>query len=309
MHLSLFAEKLEYRKHGEQKVNLESFETFLILANNHSFSKTAEIQHIVQSTVRSRIKELERYCGKRLFLRNNRQVELSLEGQLFLPYVQRILALANESKNRIGASTFYQTYLSVGSVDMIWRHTLSQVMNHFLQLNPDIALRVVTSYSDDITQLLIDNMIDIGFIAVAPKSARFSVLPVFNDEVVFVASPSLSISKESTINIHALNNTTLIYTDLSRDFSLWAAKYLHTAHRFRIKIDIVSLTIPFLVQGIAPGFIIKSLVQNELQSGQLVSIPIVCEEPPPVWTIYAVFDKSKHKDNAILKLLSLFNME
>lgn len=287
-------------------MNIESLETFLLLANNHSFSKTAEMQHIVQSTVSARITELERYYGKRLFIRSNRQVSLSQEGLLFLPYAQRMVELIKESQNRIEATDFYKTYLSVGSLDMVWRHTLGDVAQQFMRQNPEVALRVITSYSDDVTQLLIDKTIDIGLLATAPRNTRFSVSPMIEDEIIFAASPKLAISRESSVSVSDLRELPLIYSDLSRDFSLWVEKNLHQSHHFRINIDIVSLMIPFLLRGVGPGFIIKSLVQNELDSGQLVAIPVRCETPLPPWIIYAAFEKGNQNADTIRKFLSLF---
>lgn len=40
-------------------MNIESLETFVLLAENGNFTKTAEVQFLVQSTVSNRINELE----------------------------------------------------------------------------------------------------------------------------------------------------------------------------------------------------------------------------------------------------------
>lgn len=42
-------------------MNIEAIETFILLAENEKFTKTAEIQYLVQSTVFNRINELEKY--------------------------------------------------------------------------------------------------------------------------------------------------------------------------------------------------------------------------------------------------------
>ena len=58
-----------------KEVNLmevDILRTFVMLTKNKNFSKTAEMQNLVQSTVTNRIKELEKELGKQLFIRNKK---------------------------------------------------------------------------------------------------------------------------------------------------------------------------------------------------------------------------------------------
>jgi DNA-binding transcriptional LysR family regulator len=64
-------------------MNIESLETFVLLSENGNFTKTAEMQYLVQSTVSNRINELEKYVGKELFIRNNKNVKLTKSGEAF----------------------------------------------------------------------------------------------------------------------------------------------------------------------------------------------------------------------------------
>ena len=51
-------------------MNIDYLRTFLTLAENGSFSETAKEHIVVQSTVSSRIQELEKELGQSLFIRN-----------------------------------------------------------------------------------------------------------------------------------------------------------------------------------------------------------------------------------------------
>ena len=67
-------------------MNIEYLKTFVLLAENGSFSKTAKEQVLVQSTVSSRISELEKEIGQKLFVRNKNYSELTLAGKALLEY-------------------------------------------------------------------------------------------------------------------------------------------------------------------------------------------------------------------------------
>ena len=84
-------------------MNIDYLRTFLTLAENGSFSETAKEHIVVQSTVSSRIQELEKELGQSLFIRSYNHAELTLAGQAFLEYAKNIVELENRAiDNRNG---------------------------------------------------------------------------------------------------------------------------------------------------------------------------------------------------------------
>ena len=83
-------------------MNIDYLRTFLTLAENGSFSETAKEHIVVQSTVSSRIQELEKELGQSLFIRSYNHAELTLAGQAFLEYAKNIVELENRAIDRIG---------------------------------------------------------------------------------------------------------------------------------------------------------------------------------------------------------------
>jgi hypothetical protein len=84
-------------------VNLRIFVT---VANCKSFTRAAAMdnQNLTQGAVSIRIKRLEKQIGIRLFDRSRQQLQLTAEGEILLPYVQRILAVYDEARNDIERS-------------------------------------------------------------------------------------------------------------------------------------------------------------------------------------------------------------
>ena len=60
-------------------MDLEELRTFIVLAECKSFTKTAEIQHIVQSTVSNRIHSLEEYTAAQLVIRDKAGIVLTTD--------------------------------------------------------------------------------------------------------------------------------------------------------------------------------------------------------------------------------------
>ena len=62
-------------------MDIEALNTFLTLANTKNYTRTAAQLFVAQSTVTNRIHELEKELNIALFTRNNRSVELTVEGE------------------------------------------------------------------------------------------------------------------------------------------------------------------------------------------------------------------------------------
>ena len=169
----------------------EILKTFISLAHTKNFTKTAEKLHIVQSTVSVRINALEEELGVMLFTRTNKQVQLTKQGELYLAYAQRIIDLTKESVTRLKTSVFYEHYITVGALDIIWRCGLYQLLRDYMNMNPKTSLNAITYTSDYINQLLIDGTVDVAFVASPPSSKKLEIIPAFSDDVILVSNPQL----------------------------------------------------------------------------------------------------------------------
>lgn len=64
-------------------MDIESLKTFIVLSNVKNYTRAANQLFVAQSTVTNRINELEKELNISLFSRNNRRVELTMEGEQF----------------------------------------------------------------------------------------------------------------------------------------------------------------------------------------------------------------------------------
>ena len=95
-------------------MDLESIRTFLILSKTLNYTRTADILFVSQSTVSSRISELEKELDLKLFVRNNRNVELTSQGKIFSEYAQKMTELTNASLQHLSSTTKYEDDIRIG---------------------------------------------------------------------------------------------------------------------------------------------------------------------------------------------------
>ncbi len=97
---------------------IDFLRTFVIAANNESYTAAAKAIHRTQSAISMQMKRLEEYVGCALFKRNGHSMKLTSEGQALLQYAQKILDLNDQAiaylnrpelsgRVRLGASSDY----------------------------------------------------------------------------------------------------------------------------------------------------------------------------------------------------------
>lgn len=72
-------------------MNIQHLRTYVLVASNRNMSKTAQEMHLTQPAVSQCISNLEKELGIRLFVRRNRELELTAKGLLFYQHALNIL--------------------------------------------------------------------------------------------------------------------------------------------------------------------------------------------------------------------------
>lgn len=142
----------------------EQVETFIAVVNTGSITSAARLLYITQSTVSTRIQQLEEELGMQLFLRQRgkRHVELTPHGQAFVPMAERWSALWNDTL-ALKARGKIQV-LTVASVDVVNLFALAPLFNQQIAWHPELRLDIRTHHSDEIHALVERRMADVGFV-------------------------------------------------------------------------------------------------------------------------------------------------
>ncbi|MFD3156317.1 LysR family transcriptional regulator [Haloimpatiens sp. FM7330] len=285
-------------------MNIESIETFVLLAENGNFTKTAEIQYLVQSTVSNRINELEKYVGKALFIRNNKNVRLTPSGEAFLPYAKRMLMLKKDGIIKARSIGIYDDRLALGLVDSIYKGIISPILKEYFLTFPNIAVKLKVNHSEEIIKLLSDGILDIGFVYTKSKSSKFEIIDFLEDEIILVTSPKNKMMIETEISYADLIQLPLLYADLGEEFFKWLSKLFGDSPLLKLSVDETSYVVDFVKEGFGYAFVTKSSVNTELKSGELIHVKIK-DSIIPTRQIYMLINKNKKTSTAIKNWLEM----
>jgi DNA-binding transcriptional LysR family regulator len=289
-------------------MNIESIETFILLAENKSFTQTAEIQYVVQSTISNRINELEKYVGKELFIRNNKSVSLTKAGGAFLPYAKRMLMLKKDGIIKARSVDTYKDRLALGMVDSIYKGIISPLIKQYFLEFTDIAVKLKVNHSEDIIKLLEDGILDIGFVYTNTISSKFEVTDFLEDEIILVTSAKNKTITDEEISYGDLMQLPLLYVDLGEEFFKWLSEAFEYSPLLKLSVDEISIITDYVKEGLGCAFVTRSFVNKELENGELRQIKII-DSKLPLRQVYMLINKSKKESTAVKDWMKMINQK
>lgn len=260
-------------------MEMEYWCEFAILAEEKNYSKTAEMMNLSQSALSKHIMSLEKELGVRLFDRSSRKVELSEEGQRFLPYaaaVQRLLhdikALAASINSDNGVD------VSIASIPVMAQYGIIDLIADFEKKYPKVSMRVSECESINILQKLADGEYDLAFVR-GMDDDRFDYIPVASDRLAVVLPAGHPLSGEPRISLSRLSREDFCFLD--RETGIYnLCLQLCAEAGFAPKIKYIGRRPENLLKMVASGRGIALLMQRHteyLSGTDTVAVPL---DPP-----------------------------
>lgn len=169
-------------------MNLKRIKTFMMVLDHRSFSAVAHTLNISQPAVSKQIKTLEAELG--ITLLNRETVEPTEAGRLVYQKGKKFLydweVLVEECRRlqgeltgviRIGASTVPGTYI------------VPPLLRQFLNVHPSVDIQLSIHESGEITDLLKEGTIDIGFVGSEPFDSNIANHIVKKDHFILIGPP------------------------------------------------------------------------------------------------------------------------
>jgi LysR family glycine cleavage system transcriptional activator len=206
---------------GRNSINLNAIRAFEAVARHLSFTRAAQELNVTQAAVSHQVKSLEQRLGVTLFLRHNRGLLLTKEGQAMLQPLSNAFDLIDDATNLLTNRAVEIIKVSMPcSFASMW---LVPRLNSFYTRYPDIDVRImITSKSED---MLKAGEVDIDLRYGDGKWSQVNAQKFLNEEIFPVCSPAMLKGKQPLRNPEDLTRFTLIHD--SRDFG-WKAWLDHT---------------------------------------------------------------------------------
>lgn len=281
----------------------DRLETFLSLVTYKNFTKSAEMLHVAQSTVSSRLKGLEHELGKELFKRTNTGVELTPSGLIFLPYAKRIIELFDESQKELALDNQYADRLVLGGPSSAWNYIYREVLSDFSISNQHVSLELKTHSSENTISKVLDRVIDVGVSYTKPTHPNLIVHKHIEDHYKFVSRCQLN----RAIGIDDLNSQRFILNNWGDSFLEWFKELTGTDYLPSLAMNQTAIVVKMLEEHDYFSLLPSRIVQTFIKDEKLLYLESDFEMP--LHNIYIFTSKNRKKEAIVKKILDALKEE
>lgn len=218
-------------------MDTEAMRSFVRAAELGQLQHAADELGVTQQAVSKRIATLERQLGVQLFTRTARGVELTLDGQAFLPHARGIVAGADRAV----------TAITPGSralrVDVLgFRSAQAVVLHDYWRSHPGIQLDVVTLRANDprtVVAAIQAGDIDASFRTITDPAALppgVRMIPAFDSPLELLVGPRHPLASARTLTPAQLRGHRIWVPGIAPR-SEWAEFYDQLVTAFDLRVD------------------------------------------------------------------------
>lgn len=273
-------------------MDIETIKTFITLSKVKNFTLAANQLFVAQSTVTNRIAALEKELNTKLFLRDNKSVELTVEGELYLSYAERMLELTQNSLSALSQSKKYRGSLKIGTANSIYDGYLADTFTRFIQMHNDHAIKISINQSTHLLEQLQDNILDMVISYLPLKKSGFTCRLFKTDHLSLVTSGKNN-DYITGITKNELIKTNFIMCNFAlQDIGQFIRGLFPLYYQFPLEIDDCSKAVPFLLEHKSYSFLPKEFVEPYLNKNILREVNLIDFNTPTI-NSYIIGNNSK----------------
>lgn len=176
-------------------LDIQSLRSFIKVGETNNFTRAAEALNLTQPAISQQIKRLEDLLGADLFVRENRQVLLTLEGEKLFGYAKNIVACNDQVGKLFGTLEKRETII-VGMPEHFCERVLPQIISSMATHFPAIQMVVKVARSCLLLDALSEGKIDLCLVIDELKKIQstswhtFSVRWFAGDGAEMIGKPS-----------------------------------------------------------------------------------------------------------------------
>lgn len=132
-------------------VDLELYRVFYVVAKNKHMTRASEELMISQPAISQSIRKLEEQLGGTLFIRSNKGMELTKEGEMFFDYIKGALDLISSAENEFtNFKSLDKGVIRIGVSTTLTKILLIDIIEEYHKKYPNIDIKITNELTDNL---------------------------------------------------------------------------------------------------------------------------------------------------------------
>ena len=260
-------------------IDLKWLRSFVVVAEEASFTRAAARVHVAQPGVSAQVRRLESELGERLLDRSGRTIRLTEAGAVVLPLARAALDAVAKARLAVDdLAGLVRGQVTIGMVSGCALPVMAELLAGFHKQYPGVAISLTEDNSDRLAEMLGDGRLDLALIGVAGEPANgIDGVVLIDEELVAAVAPGHPLASATTVTVKALRDVPLV--SLPRGTGVRAAlDAACAAAGFEPRIVFEASALPMVVTMAAQGLGLAVVPQSTVQMPNApVIVPIAPE--------------------------------
>lgn len=257
---------------------LAELRVFYIAAENLSMTSAAKQLFLTQPAVSHTIKELEKQYGHKLFIRANRKIRLTSQGEFLFRLCEKIFETVRSQQIKLDEHFgLNKGELKFSATQTIVKYSLMPAVKEFHLSNPEAIFKVQSSSKLETYRLVSSGAVEFGFVTtpvpVGALSIGLKYQKLFDIEDVFVGNSEryTDLSRKLTFDdVCKSPLITLGKSSLSHRYQKEFFESNNYALTPDIECDNLDLVVEFVEAGLGIGWITEAVLADAMQKGRKI---------------------------------------
>ncbi|MBE6564930.1 MAG: LysR family transcriptional regulator [Ruminococcaceae bacterium] len=267
------------------QISYDAYRIFYHVAKFKSFTRAAEALLSNQPNVTRAVKQLEASLGCTLFVRSNRGVQLTDEGQKLYAHISIAFENIQRGEEELALRrSLGSGMVSIGASETALHCLLLPVLRQYKAAHPGVSLKISNHSTPQAIAALKNGLVDLAVVTTpldAPPPLRALRIKSFHEAAVcgnalsHLAEREISLTELSQYPIVSLGAETKTYEFYSQLFA---------DHGLSLRADIQAATadqvLPMVKHDLGIGFVPDDFIRSEKDQGRLFVLNLKEEIPP-----------------------------
>lgn len=291
--------------------SFDQLEAFVTAAETGSFSAAARRLNKAQSAVSTAVINLELDCGVELFDRSKRSPVLTEAGEGLLEYARMVLHSQHEFMVHAAAlGESDEIALSLAIEQSISDPSLLQLLHQFEERFPHVELELLDPGGSDVADLIRSNRADLGLMLereTYPQGFAFRGIG-YSGVIAIARNDHPLVAQQPLTHAHLRPHRQIVLRSLDLE------DRSHERHMFSPKVwfsESPHIIMELLSSGLGWAFLHRSVVQEKLDTGELVALQLAYQQPDRLQGVDVVWAENRPLGPAgswLLEQLSLLKI-
>ncbi|SHL13392.1 DNA-binding transcriptional regulator, LysR family [Anaerocolumna jejuensis DSM 15929] len=266
-------------------ISLEYYKIFYYVAKMGSFTAAAEKLNISQPAVSQAVKLLERELGGNFFLRTQKGVRMTPEGDMLFSYISSgYETILKGEENLRKLLDLENGEIRIGASDMTLQFYLLPYLEEFHKRYPGIKVSVTNGPTPETLSYLYEGKIDFGIVS-EPFMAKPEVTSLRVKEIqdIFVAGNSFAHLSDKELEYKELEELPIICLEgltSTRTYVDEILKNNGVVLKTEFELATSDMIVQFSLRNLGVGSVVRDFAREYIDRGELFELKLKRPLPP-----------------------------